>query len=312
MSIRSQWRTLVAPFSSGLLGTRHAPGRPWRTIVADAGGDRPVALTGIFHAQPDATAVVVIAHGLGGSAAAHYARRATIAAADAGMASLRFSFRGADRAGEDIYHAGLTDDFRAVIASPEVAPFERVYVLGYSLGGHTALLAATQPLDPRVRAVAAIQPPLDLARGQVHLDRTRFYRNYILRGLREIYRAAHERGRIPTIDGIDRIRTIREWDDRIVAPHFGFDGADDYYARTSVGPRLGELRVPAIAVESRHDPLIPERLLRPWLEPAPPRLTVHWIPHAGHGASTGREDLGIAARPGLERQLIAWLLAQDA
>ena len=44
-------------------------------------------------------AAVVIVHGLGGSATSYYARKAALAAAHAGLDSLRLNLRGADRGG---------------------------------------------------------------------------------------------------------------------------------------------------------------------------------------------------------------------
>ncbi len=305
MSIRSQCRTLLAPVIHRIRGTVPPPAVPWFDDVETDTG--PVRLTGWLSVPPNATAVAILVHGLGGSADAHYAVRAASAAHAIGIATLRLSLRGADRRGDGIYHAGLTGDLHAAIAAEELASFDAVALLGYSLGGHTALLAATETRDPRVRAVAAIQPPLDLAAGQAHLDRTRFYRHYILRALRSIHASAVAHGRAAAVADVRRISTIREWDERVVAPHFGFRDAADYYARASVGPRLGALRVPALVVASRHDPLVPPHTIEPSLDPAGDRVDVRWVAHGGHGATTGRERLGVDGAVGLEAQVFQWL-----
>lgn len=65
-------------------------------------------------------------------------RRAARVAEAAGLDSLRLNLRGADRMGEDGYHAGLTADLAAALASPELADYRSVGVLGFSLGGHPA------------------------------------------------------------------------------------------------------------------------------------------------------------------------------
>jgi uncharacterized protein len=43
-----------------------------------------------------------------------------------------------------------------------VARYRRIFLLGYSVGGHVALRAAIECKDPRLCAAAAICPPLDL------------------------------------------------------------------------------------------------------------------------------------------------------
>ena len=81
--------------------------------------------------------IVIIVHGLGGSATSYYARKAAVAAAEAGLDSLRLNLRGADRGGGDYYHAGLIEDLAAAIRrSPrraEAVPiiFRGVYIFRY-------------------------------------------------------------------------------------------------------------------------------------------------------------------------------------
>jgi predicted alpha/beta-fold hydrolase len=54
-----------------------------------------------------------------------------------------------------------------------------------------------------------------------------------------------------------RVRTIRDFDERVTAPHGGYRDASDYYARTSSRPVIGRIRVPTLIIHSADDPLIP-------------------------------------------------------
>ena len=68
---------------------------------------------------------------------------------------MRFNMRGADRSGEDVYHAGTTEDLRAMLRSPALARFRRIHVIGFSLGGHILIRWATEPdRDPPLPPVA--------------------------------------------------------------------------------------------------------------------------------------------------------------
>lgn len=143
---------------------------------------------------------MTIVHGLGGHCDSAYAIDAAIAVEEAGFSCLRLCLRGAQGTGEDLYHAGLTDDLRAALSDPAFARYEHLLAVGFSLGGHVSLRTAVEGADPRLRAVAAICPPLDLAAVQQWLDapaRT-VYREYILRELRDMYVAIDQRGRAPT------------------------------------------------------------------------------------------------------------------
>jgi predicted alpha/beta-fold hydrolase len=279
--------------------------RPWETTVDDPQVG-PVRVTGRLR-ERDGDELLVLVHGLGGCTDSHYMVRGAEAAEAVGLSCLRLNLRGADRRGEDYYHAGLTADLHAVLAS--VSRYEKIYVLGYSLGGHVALSLATEPLDPRVAAVAAVCAPVDLALAEAEIDAPSFglYRWYLLRSLSDIYRAVAARRPVPyPVDRLSEIRLIREWDDRIVAPRHGFKDAADYYARASVAPRLPDLRVPALLLNSECDPMVPARSVRPALERASPHLRVAWV-RAGHVAFPRRLDAGLAEGIGIDEQVIGWL-----
>jgi hypothetical protein len=280
----------------------------------------PDAKLGVVHLQArlfdgqKSSALVVVVHGLGGSSKSAYVARARLAAEQARAACLLVDLRGADLLGEDIYHAGLSSDLSAVLGSPALAQYASLHLLGYSLGGHLALRAATEPLDARVASVAAICAPLDLAASAAAFDRAACwpYRQYVLGALKTSYAAvARRRGSVLPVERIRRIRSIRVWDSTVVAPRFGFASAADYYARASVAPVLDHLRVPCLYVAALADPMVPFATVSPALERRPPRLDVRQFASGGHVGFPARCDLGFGGELGLERQVIAWLLASS-
>ncbi|OYW03254.1 MAG: hypothetical protein B7X11_03405, partial [Acidobacteria bacterium 37-65-4] len=206
------------------------PSEPWETTLQD-----PVAgvvhLSGRLSRTGGSKRLLVVVHGMGGSQASFYAIRAARMARQMGFNCLRLNLRGADRSGEDYYHAGLTEDLDAALASPPLRSFETIAILGYSLGGHMALRYATLAPDPRVKAIAAVCAPLDLDRCCTAIDRPKMwlYRRYLLAGLNQIYARVAQRRPVPTPpEQARRIRTLRAWDDAVVAPRHGFASAEDY------------------------------------------------------------------------------------
>lgn len=270
----------------------------------------PVRLTGAL--QPGISdACLVIVHGLGGSYDRPYCVNGAWAAQRAGLPCLRFGLRGADRSGEDFYHGGLIADLEAAIGSAALARYEKIYVLGYSLGGHVTLRYALGNPDRRVAAVAAICAPLDLALGAQSIDskRSAIYRRHVLSGLNEIYAAVARRKRVPTpLTRVLSARSLREWDSLTVVPRYGFAHVGEYYATMSVGPRLPELRLPALLVQSRHDPMVPLWTYQQHLAKASKHLEVRTLGQGGH-VGFPRVSLHPQAQPGvLEDQLLAWLM----
>jgi len=300
--------TIVPHLRRGVRGGR-AGGRGWATEVEDPRVGR-VRLSGLLFEPPGARALLVVVHGLGGSAASAYVLRAARAASSAGVAALCLSLRGADGSGEDVYNAALFDDLRAAVASPEVARYDEVFALGFSLGGHLVLCFATERPDPRVRAAAAVCAPLDLGACRKEIDRPSrgIYRRYLLARLRRLAASVDRRGRLASpLEELRRVRTIREWDRKVVVPRFGFADPEDYYTRSSVGPKLARLAVPALLVAAQHDPMVPAATLRPFLREAP-RLDVRWVGRGGHLGFPSRLDLGERGPRGIDGQVVAWLL----
>ncbi|MBP7589301.1 MAG: alpha/beta fold hydrolase [Thermoanaerobaculia bacterium] len=293
------------------------PHEPFRLVVEDPTVGA-IALSGALHAPPAARTLVVALHGLGGSAESSYMRQLATAAVGAGCACLRLNHRGAEREAQDYYHAGLTADLESVLAAEELARFERVAVVGFSLGGHVALrYAAERPgkTDPRLAGVAAVCAPLDLDRGATALDEPSswLYRRYILPGLQQHIDAVEKLRPVPADRARRaRVRGIREWDDLVVAPRWGFASAEDYYARASVAPILDRIALPAWIIESQNDPMVPVWTLQDALARVSPTTEVTWTPRGGHVGMPADLDLGRPGAKGLHPQLLAWLGAQLA
>jgi len=286
---------------------------PWETTVDDPklGALR---LTGWLRARPHADTLFVLIHGLGGSHDSYYVTSMARWCDRAGASYLRFNMRGADRSGEDIYHAGTTDDLRAMLASPGLARLRTIYLVGFSMGGHLALRWATEPgRDPRVSAVASVCAPLDLGYGAEAIQRPLGlpYQWNVLRGLKEMIRPAAMRGRAPIdYERARAIRTIMQWDDEVVVPRFGFASRQEYYESQSAGPRMGAIEVPTLFVAAERDPMVTADQLRPWLADASDAVEVAWT----SGGHIGFPNLAIGERdPGpIEPQILRWLLRRRA
>jgi uncharacterized protein len=296
-----------------LAGLRDAP---WSGVVVDAErGEIP--LRGSFWPGGGGGTVVVLVHGLGGSAASPYLGATAAACQAAGLATLRLGLRGSDGKVGDFYHAGLTADVAAALAAAELAPYQRVVVVGFSLGGHVALSYATGEHDPRLAAVAAVCAPLELQPAQRSFDRPLPaawpYRLYILARLKRLYAEIASHGTVPTpVEQVRRVRTLRDWDRLTVVPRFGFASPEDYYARASVGPRLRLLAVPAMLVACPADPMVPAASIAAAATAAAEVLDVRWVRRGGHVGFPSTLDLGFDGPHGLPGQLAAWAAGAGA
>jgi uncharacterized protein len=289
--VRDRFRPPLAPASA-----------PWSAEVPDP-MIGPVKLSGRIDHVPGASGMVIVVHGMGGSAERTYCAAASAAARAAGLSSLRLNLRGADGSGEDLYHIGLVDDLEAALGHPEVSRYRRLYALGFSLGGHIALrLAALGGAGGRLRAVASVCAPIDLEAGCAHIDHPArwAYRMHLLAGVKNVYRMVASRRQLPVpVEAVLAIRTVRVWDDRVVASRFGFTGASDYYRRVGVGPLLPQMATPTLIVASECDPMVPAHTMRPALARASSSVEVRWLRRGGH--------VGFPGEFGVLREIVDWL-----
>lgn len=289
-------------------GLDSPPVEPWRTTCRDH--DRELVITGLLCEPPDADTLVIVLHGCGGAPTSHYAVSATRYFFDQGVSVLRLAWRGADLGGEDIYHAAQTADVHAAIADPRFARYRRIWLLGYSLGGHCCLHVAHETRDARVKAVATICPVLHLMHTNRAIDAPArsLYRRYILGGLIANYMAYAARGAAPTpFHHVRRATTFRAYDALTVVPRYGFASVDDYYTRACASRVVGRIERPTLIVCARRDPMLPWQIaeaVRPSFSRA---ITFRWAERGGHAGFPRDLDLGEPAQLGLEPQVHAWL-----
>lgn len=250
--------------------------------LEDASGDR---LAVAIHTPAGASghAMVMLVHGLGGSAESVYVRATALALLRAGFAVARIDLRsaGASKATTSTtYHAGKTDDLRTVLrflaARPEAVGADgqpHLGVMGFSLGGAVTLKLLGEPYEGLpIFAGVSVSAPLDLVVGAEHLSRAAFglYERSVLRGLRRDVRDPAPDGstRLTPAEaaGVGRARSLPEFDDAVTAPRHGFRDAREYYELNSAADYLAGIRVPTLVIHALDDPMIP----------AGPYLAIDW------------------------------------
>jgi uncharacterized protein len=81
---------------------------------------------------------------------------------------------------------------------------------------------------------------------------------------------------------LSSIKTVREFDEVYTAPHFGFNGADDYYHRASAMRVIDRLRVPALIITAEDDPFVPPTPFRDPRVAGNCRIELAICEHGGH------------------------------
>jgi predicted alpha/beta-fold hydrolase len=247
---------------------------------------------------------IVIVHGLEGSSDSRYVLGTAEKAWVAGFHVVRMNQRncgGTEALAPTLYNSGLSGDYRAVVrALAEAYELTEIFLAGFSMGGNLVLKAAgefgREPAPPAAFAgVAAVCPALDLAAcvDAIHEPRNAFYERYFVRNLIKRYR--YKVALFPQhfkLDGVDRVRTIRDFDDVITAPYCGYGNAVNYYDRASAKHVLDSIAVPVMVITAQDDPMVPhDSVRRPELL-ANPRATLLDPEHGGHCAFISRHGGG--------------------
>jgi uncharacterized protein len=260
---------------------------------------------------------MIIVHGLEGSSSSGYVLGNSARALAAGCNVVRMNMRSCgdgEAFSPSIYHAGRSEDVATVMAELACTYLIRSFALvGYSMGGNLVLKlagerGATAPLY--LKAVVGVSPLMDLAASSAALyePQNRLYESRFLSEVLKRFR--HKIELYPglyTAEGLDKIGTVRQCDDKVVARYGGFTGADDYYHSVASSNWAQDITVPTLILHALDDPFIrmtPETRAK---LVSNPRVMLVETRHGGHCAFLSLEpgDAGYWA----ERTLLDFLLA---
>lgn len=257
-----------------------------------------------WQSNPTEHATLVMWHGMEGSTASAYMVSTAEKAFRAGWNVVRVNARncgGTEHLSPTLYHGGLTHDARIVIE--ELIKKDRLshlFLAGFSLGGNMILKLAgeygeTPPSE--VLGVCAISPSVDLRASTLNMAQRRnwiYHQDFLRRLKNRIRRKKKLFPDLYDISALSDIHSIEEFDDRFVAPAFGFDDARDYYAKASSLPWIRHIRIPTLIIHAQDDPFIPFAPLRDVSVTANPYVLLIAPERGGHVAF-------LSANPGEDR-----------
>ncbi len=218
-----------------------------------------------------AAPLVVLFHGLEGSASSHYAASLMQRVRALGWRGVVPHFRGCSGEPNRLpraYHSGDYAEVGWMLARIRaVVPDAPLYAAGVSLGG-SALLnwLGREPERARaqITAAAAVSTPLDLNAAGIAIEQ----------GLSRVYSRLFQHTLVPKaltmaqrfpgmldVATIRRVGSMYDFDGAVTAPLHGFASTVDYWTRASSKPWLEHIVVPTLVLNARNDPFIPAHSL---------------------------------------------------
>ncbi len=247
---------------------------------------------------------LVLWHGMEGSTESVYMLAIARKAFSYGFNVIRVNLRncgGTEHLTSTLYHAGLSEDLRAIVNQlVERDGLQRIFMIGYSLGGNLVLKFTGEYGDsppPELRVVCAVSPSVDLGASVDAISKRSnwiYHRDFLRRLRNRIYIKHKLYPDLYDISNLKSVRSIRDFDDRFTAIAHGFSGAEDYYQKSSSIRFLDRIRVPTLIIHAQDDPFIPFAPLESPVLAANPYILVMAPEHGGHvafvGEKTDRED----------------------
>lgn len=212
----------------------------------------------------DTRPLVVLLHGLEGSKNSHYAKGMLSALKAAGYLAVLMHFRGCSGRPNNLARAYHSGDIRDISFFTDYIlqhyPSLKLALVGFSLGGNvTVRYLAECPNNP-YQAAVVICAPLDLAScsEKINSGSSKIYQHYLLKMLKDSTKEKIKLGIVThvTVEQLDKIDNMWQFDQNITAPLNCFADALDYYQKASGKPVLEQIKQNCLILHAQDDPFL--------------------------------------------------------
>lgn len=209
--------------------------------------------------------IVVLVHGLTGSAFSKDSSRLACVFTERGFRVFRVNLRNCGPGfgmAKKIYHSGRSEDTRAVIEFiSKLSPGSPITQIGFSLGGNITLKMAGEggfSAGCGLDSVVAVSPPADLAASSRKLSsrENRFFDSYFVKRLCRDVSRLNAKDPEFFLPEFPKKLTLRGFDDLYTAPSGGFTSAADYYNRASSLHLIPDIPYRTLIIGSDDDPVV--------------------------------------------------------
>lgn len=215
--------------------------------------------------RQDSERLVIISHGLEGNSTRPYMKGMARAFYEEKYDVLAWNYRGcSDEVNKQLrfYHSGATDDLQVVIEHAMPLGYQQIFLIGFSLGGNITLKYLGENagrMNDKIVKAAVFSVPLDLHSScqKISQPSNFVYSRRFLKNLKEkvVTKAALMPDAI-SLAPLNKIKTLKEFDDEYTAPIHGFKDAIDYYNSCSSINFLSTITVPTLIVNAKNDPFL--------------------------------------------------------
>jgi uncharacterized protein len=206
--------------------------------------------------------LIILSHGLEGNSTRQYILGMVKNFNANGFDCLAWNFRSCS---EDMnqtkrfYHSGATEDLDIVVKHAISKGYQKIYLVGFSLGGNLTLKflgEKGQNLYPEVQKSVVFSVPLHLASSGKTISW--IYDQRFIRSLNKKVQA--KATRYPEFEintsSIANIKNLKDFDDAYTSQLHGFKDAEDYYEQNSSLYFLDNIAIKTLIINAKNDPFL--------------------------------------------------------
>ena len=210
--------------------------------------------------------LAILCHGLEGSSESQYMVYTAQCLSENDWDVVCMNFRscsGEMNRNLSMYHSGFTSDVHEVLVAKSQS-YDEISLVGFSLGGNVSLkYAGDQKFDipPNLKSIVAISVPVDLSKSSVKLSSRAnwVYDNRFRVTLVKKMKEKH--ANFPdeiSLKDLEKVKTLKDFDEYFTGPLHGFTGAEDYYSKCSSKQFLPGIKIPSLLITALDDPFLPK------------------------------------------------------
>ncbi len=214
------------------------------------------------YASKKTNKLIIVLHGLEGNAQRPYMLATAKLFNKNNIDAVCVNFRGCS--GEQnkkyrSYHSGATDDLEEVIHHIlDTKHYSEIYIKGFSLGGNVALkyLGEQRIVPKQIKSAVAVSVPCDLYGSclELHTFKNILYADRFKKHLKGRLRLKQKQfPDLISVDEINKIKTLKDFDDVYTSKAHGFKNALDYYEKSSCLQFLPNINIPSLIINALDD-----------------------------------------------------------
>jgi predicted alpha/beta-fold hydrolase len=214
--------------------------------------------------QQGSTKLIIISHGLEGNTQRAYIKGMARAGYQHGFDILAWNYRGCSEEMNRalrFYHSGATDDLETVTEyAHSLSQYKEINLVGFSLGGNLTLkyLGEKRLRPESLKKAVTFSVPMDLHSSCLKISQPSNW-IYSQRFLKSLRKKVMDKSRIMSgldVRGLDKIKTLKEFDDHYTGPIHGYKDALDYYQQCSAIRFIKDINLPTLVISAANDPFL--------------------------------------------------------